>query len=78
MYFDKENKELDFADLQDIDFIEPIRKDDKCYSVIGANFTVTKTASTLTRAKKYLSDELEELNIPEMKYRKDICVNIKQ
>ena len=78
VYFDKENKELDFADSQDIDFIEAIKKDDKNYSVIGANFTVTKTASTLTRTKKYLSDELEELNIPEMKYRKDICANIKQ
>jgi hypothetical protein len=61
-YSDIENKEIEgLDDLEDVDFIKIKEKDSIYYSQIGMNFSLTKTASTLSRAKKYLSEELEEI-----------------
>lgn len=77
IYSDIENKEIKgLKNLEDIDFIRIKEKDGIYYSQIGMNFSLTITASTLSRAKKYLSEELEEINFAEMKYSKDICVRI--
>lgn len=66
--FDKIN------DLDNIDFIN-IRKttDDKYLTSKDANFVLTKTSSTLNRAKEYLYEELKEITFDGIKYRKDIC-----
>lgn len=39
----------------------------------GSNFVLTSCASTLSRAKKILKDDLETIAFDGMKYRKDIC-----
>ncbi|MBR1619214.1 hypothetical protein IJ674_04905 [bacterium] len=78
-YSDIENKEIEgLDDLEDVDFIKIKEKDSIYYSQIGMNFSLTKTASTLSRAKKYLSEELEEINFDRMKYLKEICAKIEQ
>ena len=78
-YSDIENKEIEgLDDLEDVDFIKLKEKDSIYYSQIGMNFSLTKTASTLSRAKKYLSEELEEINFDRMKYLKEICAKIEQ
>ena len=79
IYSDIENKEIEgLDDLEDVDFIKIKEKDSIYYSQIGMNFSLTKTASTLSRAKKYLSEELEEINFDRMKYLKEICAKIEQ
>ena len=79
IYSDIENKEIEgLDDLEDVDVIKIKEKDSIYYSQIGMNFSLTKTASTLSRAKKYLSEELEEINFDRMKYLKEICAKIEQ
>lgn len=79
IYSDIENKEIKgLNDLEDVDFIKIKEKDGIYYSQIGMNFSLTKTASTLSRAKKHLSEELEEINFDRMKYLKEICAKIGQ
>lgn len=72
-----ENKEINLPnETEDIDFIDIKCTNDK-YFTSGENvLTVTKTASTLTRAKKYLSESTEEINFDGIEYRKDICDKI--
>ncbi len=77
-YFDNDNAELNFDDLSDIDFVNVKKQNEKYYSEIGADFTLTKTASTISRAKKYLTEEIEALNLSGMNFRKDICAKIEQ
>ena len=77
-YFDKDNEEMNFDDLSDTDFVNVKKQNEKYYSEIGANFTLTKTASTISRAKKYLTEEIEALNLSGMNFRKDICAKIEQ
>ncbi len=45
-------------------------------TVIGKNLVLTKTASTLTRARKYLYEDLSMINFDGIKYRKDICEDV--
>lgn len=79
VYSDNENSEINgLYNPEDIDFINIKNKDDKYYSNIGMNFTVTKTASTLSRARKYLCEALEEIKFKGMKYAKIICDKIEQ
>ena len=79
VYSDNENSKIDgLNEIEDIDFINVRRKDDIYYSNVGMNFTNTKTSSTLSRAKKYLLEELDGIKFKGMKYSKDVCVKIEQ
>ena len=73
---DKEIKNLNC--IEDIDFIRVKEKNGKYYSNYGMNFTLTKTAGTLSRAKKYLCEELQDIKFEGMKYAVDICARIEQ
>ncbi len=44
-------------------------------TVQGENFVLTRSASTLTRAKSKLYEDLSEISFDGIKYRKDICLN---
>ena len=58
LYSDSDNSEISgLEDIEDVDFINIKKDNEKYYSQIGMNFTLTKTAMTLSRAKKYLSEE---------------------
>lgn len=72
VYFGKENIELNFEDTDDIDFINIKQNNNQYFSKIGFNYTITKTASTISRAKKYLAEEIDELKLKDAKFRKDI------
>lgn len=73
VYSDSDNSEIcGFDDIEDVDFINIKKDNEKYYSQIGMNFTLTKTAMTLSRAKKYLSEEIEGIKFAGMKCRKDI------
>ena len=79
VYSDCEDNEIQgISEFEDIDFINVKPKADKYYSCIGMNFTITKTAGTLSRAKQYLSEDLEEIKFKGIKYSNDICDKIKQ
>lgn len=65
-------------DEYDIDFNNIKVKEDKIISDYGVNFVITKTASTLTRAKEKLKQELEEFKDKNIKYRTDICDKIEK
>ena len=79
VHSDIDNKEIKgLNNLEDVDFIKIKEKDGIYYSQIGMNFSLTKTASTLSRAKKYLEEELKEINFDGMKYLKEICAKIEQ
>ena len=58
-------------DVDDIDFISGNGK----FTVQGENFVLTRCASTLSRAKNKLYDDLSEIDFDGIKYRKDICLN---
>src|SRR5574344_1281171 len=61
-------------DLSEINFINVQKTNNNEYlTTKGACFTVTKTASTLSRAKKCLYEDLGMINFDGLKYRKDIC-----
>jgi phosphoribosylamine-glycine ligase len=66
---------LDLIDDSDnIDFVNVKQtNDDKYLTVTGESFVLTRSASTLTRARNYLYDDLSVINFAGMKYRKDIC-----
>lgn len=68
----KEDIELNFEDTDDIDFINVKQNNNQYFSKIGFNYTITKTASTISRAKKYLNEEIGEMNLKDAKFRKDI------
>ena len=79
VYSDLDNSEISgLEDIEDVDFINIKKDNEKYYSQIGMNFTLTKTAMTLSRAKKYLSEEIEDIKFAGMKYRKDIYDKIEQ
>ncbi len=62
-------------DLDNIDFSNVQKTaDEKYLTGIGQVFVMTKTASTLTRAKSYLYEDMACLKFDGMKYRKDICL----
>ena len=56
---------------ENLDFIQY----NKNLTVQGANFVLTCCASTLSRAKNKLYDDLSEISFDGIKYRKDICLN---
>ena len=60
-------------DLDNIQFIN-IQKsgENLCTKTKGAVFSLTRSASTLSRAKKYLYEDLEQITFDGIKYRKDI------
>ena len=58
-------------DVDNIDFIQW----NKNTTLQGENFVLTRSASTLTRAKNMLYDDLAEITFDGIKYRKDICQN---
>ena len=69
-----EIKGFDMIDNLDcIDFINVKKSSEKYLTTKGQNFVITKSASTLNRAKTYLYDDLSELNFDGIKYRKDIA-----
>ncbi len=71
IYSEFENSEITgIKELDNIDFINIKHKNDKYYSNIGMNFSLTKTSATLSRAKKYLSEELDEIKFYGMKLTK--------
>lgn len=79
IYSDNEDSEINgLTDIEDIDFINVKTKDGNYYSNIGVNFAITKTSPTLSRAKKYLCEELEEISFDGMKFSKDVCAKIEQ
>jgi len=66
---------LNLSENQDnIDFINVKKANNDIYLTgKGAIMTITKSAATLSRAKKYLYEDLSEIKFDGMKYRKDIC-----
>lgn len=54
-----------------IDFVQY----NKNKTVQGENFVLTQFASTLSRAKNRLYEDLSDINFDGIKYRKDICLN---
>lgn len=73
----QEVKGLDLTeDINNIDFISVKKTNDGKYlTTSGESFVLTRTATTLNRAKEYLYDDLSVIQFPGMKYRKDICKN---
>ncbi|MDE6138963.1 MAG: hypothetical protein K2F57_05790, partial [Candidatus Gastranaerophilales bacterium] len=61
-------------DIENAGFIN-VRKGSDGKFVTGQNevFVLTRTASTLNRAKDYLYDDLAQIDFDGMKYRHDIC-----
>ena len=79
IYSDLDGEEIEgLNEPDDVDFINIKEKNDKYYSDYGMNFTITKTSGTVTRAKKYLCEELDGIKFKGMKYSKDICAKIEQ
>lgn len=70
----KEIKGLDIIeDINNIDFIN-VKKDENIYLTQKDEIcTLTRTASTLSRAKTYLYEDLAQINFEGIKFRKDIC-----
>ena len=71
---DKIIKGLDYIDeIENINFIN-IKKtnDNKYLTKQGKAFILTRTASTLTRAKTLMYDDINQIKFEGMKYRKDI------
>ena len=76
---DLDGEEINGLDeFEDVDFINVKQKDGKYYSDFGMCFSITKTSGTLSRAKKYLCEELDGIKFKGMKYSKDICAKIEQ
>lgn len=72
---DKEIKGLDAVDdIENINYINALKKDNRIFTTNkGAVFTLTRSASTLSRAKEYLYDDLSQIDFEGIKYRKDIA-----
>lgn len=68
-------KGLDKIDnLSNIDFIKVLKTfDNKYLTNKGALFTITHKSSTLSRARKLLYEDLEQIKFEGIKYRKDIA-----
>lgn len=62
-------------DIENVDFINYKSQGGRVGTVKGENFVLTRSASTITRAKNYLYEDLEQINFDGIKYRKDICIN---
>lgn len=75
-YENEQIKGLDLIeDINDVDFINTkITESNTYYAQKDTPFTITRTASTLARAKKYLCEDLSCIHFRGMKYRKDICL----
>ena len=58
--------------IDDVDTVDFISGNGKL-TVQGENFVLTRCASTLSRAKNKLYDDLSEINFDGIKYRKDVC-----
>lgn len=60
-------------DINNIDFLNVKKTNNDIYlSLKGPAFTLTKTAATISRARTYLYEDLEQISFEGMKYRKDI------
>jgi phosphoribosylamine-glycine ligase len=72
--FNKTIKGLEnIEDISNIDFIRLKKTPHGEYlTQKGEEFVITRSASTLSRAKKYLYEDLAEISFDGMKYRKDI------
>ncbi len=66
---------LDIVDgAENMDFINVKQTNDGKYlTLTGESFVLTRCASTLSRARNYLYDDLAVISFAGMKYRKDIC-----
>ena len=63
-------------DDANIDFINIKQTNDGKYlTQSGESFVLTRSASTLTRARNYLYDDLSDIDFAGMKYRKDILAS---
>ncbi|MBR1461244.1 hypothetical protein IJ596_06410 [bacterium] len=75
----KDNTEINglenTEDINNIDFINAEYKDDKYLAKQGAAFTITRTSATLTRAKNFLYEDIQEIDFDGIQYRKDILQN---
>lgn len=61
-------------DIKNVDFINIKGAGNNiCTTNKGAVFTLTRSASTLSRAKEYLYDDLSQIDFDGIKYRKDIA-----
>ena len=66
------------GDIENIDFISAQKTDDDIYlTQNGAVFVLTRSAGLLSRARKYLYEDIGMIKFDSMKFRKDIiCTNI--
>lgn len=73
--FNKQIKGLEnLEDINNVDFIDVKSTNNDIYLTgKGAVMCINRTASTLSRAKKYLYEDLSQLNFEGIKYRKDIA-----
>lgn len=73
--YNKIVKGLDMIDdIGDVDFISVRKNADGTYLTDkGECFVLTRTASTLSRAKDYLYDDLNQIKFDGLRYRSDIC-----
>lgn len=61
-------------DIENVDFINIKGVNNNiCTTNKGAVFTLTRSASTLSRAKEYLYEDLSQIKFEGIKYRKDIA-----
>jgi phosphoribosylamine--glycine ligase len=64
----------DFENFNDINFLNVSQSESGQYVAgIGETLVITKTSSTLNRAKKLLDEDLSQIHFDGMKYRKDIA-----
>ena len=56
----------------------PVRKNKylEYETIAGKTLVLTKTAKTLSRARKYLYEDIEQINFDGKKYRSDICEQV--
>ena len=65
-------------DISSIDIINLRQKQEGYYTLKGNNFVLTRAANTLSRARKYLSEDLSCINFKGMSFDSDICNNIEE
>lgn len=79
MYSRIANKIIDGLDIVESDFVPfaiPKNNYMEYETIEGRNFVLTNTASTLSRARKCLYEDIDCINFDGKKYRTDICENI--
>ena len=56
----------------------PVRKNEylEYETIAGKTLVLTKTANTLSRARKYLYEDIEQISFDGKKYRTDICMQV--